>query len=77
MSSKFLLCIFTCKCRGGEGKERRSGEGGREEEELEGFDAMQTGSLLKHAARSSPHTTKTRALVCQLWRNLTARKDSL
>ena len=36
---------FTCKCRVGEGNERRE-EGGQqqEEEELEGFDAMQTGS---------------------------------
>ena len=56
---------FTCKCRGGEGKERR-GEGGQqqqEEEELEGFDAMQTGSTKARRQKFSIHHKNKSACV--------------
>lgn len=59
---------FTCKCRGGEGEERTGrggGEGGqqKEEEELEGFDAMQTGSTKARRQKFSIHHKNKNARV--------------
>lgn len=53
---------FTCKCRDGERKERRGGEK-EEEEELEGFDAMQTGSTKARRQKFSIHHKNKSALV--------------
>ena len=77
-----VMCILHASAREVRGKERRGEErrgkeerGGQqqqeeEEEELEGFDAMQTGSTKARRLNFSTHTTKTRAPAqCQLWRN--------
>lgn len=81
---------FTCKCRGGEGEERMgrgrvewSGAERRREERVGSrrrrrswrLSTQCRPALLKHAARSSPYTTKTRTLVCPRWCNRTAKKD--
>ena len=89
MSGKFLPCVLHAsagevRARG----EERRGEERRGEERGWGWEGSRRSrrrrswrvstqcrpALLKHAARSSPYTTKTRAFVCQHWRNPTARK---
>lgn len=75
-----LLCILHASAGElRESEERRIGEGGREDSSRRRSWSVSTQcrpALLKHAARTSPYTTKTRALVCQHWRNQSANTGS-